>query len=576
MKLLRIQFVLSLLVGALFISSCGDDEVVTPTPATSSPISSFQYLVNETNFLEVTFSNFSQNADSYSWDFGDGNSSTEENPTHAYTEAGDYTVTLTASKGTEEATSNKTISIVDPNSAIKKLTGETSKVWKLSRNTAEEEYPCQVGPEDRSQIWWALGLNDPLGARVCLMEEEYIFSLNGLYNYDSKGSVFADFGVWNEDYAGQCVDATNPSQMSGPNGEDLSAWGSSEFTFEYNTSAATLTLNGLGAHVGLPKVGTDSEYATPQSSVTYNVVSLDTDGPVDKLVLETTIAGGYWRFFLVSYDNPADEPDLPGAPPTAGFTNEIDGSTVTFTNTSVNADSYMWDFGDGNTSNEESPVHTYANDGSYTVTMTATNTHGSTESTANVVISTSSVFSATTLYGDGTKSWKLAPQAAALAVGPAAGSADWWSNNEEDINVRSCAFDDEFTFDNAGNYNYVTNGDVWAEAYMGVDPPGCVDETTLSPNAAAWGAGMHTFTVTEETADAPAYVTVTGTGAFIGLAKAFNGGEYTVGPPTENGSVTYQVLSYVNDGTNEIMVLTIDISEGQAGGAFWTFTLVAQ
>jgi parallel beta-helix repeat protein len=42
---------------------------------------------------------------SYSWDFGDGTSSTEQNPTHTYAEAGTYTVTLTVTDGDSESSS---------------------------------------------------------------------------------------------------------------------------------------------------------------------------------------------------------------------------------------------------------------------------------------------------------------------------------------------------------------------------------------------------------------------------------------------------------------------------------------
>lgn len=45
---------------------------------------------------------------------------------------------------------------------------------------------------------------------------------------------------------------------------------------------------------------------------------------------------------------------------------------VHFTNTSFNAGSYTWDFGDGSpVSNDASPVHTYTSMGTYTVTLTA-------------------------------------------------------------------------------------------------------------------------------------------------------------------------------------------------------------
>ena len=62
--------------------------------------------------------------------------------------------------------------------------------------------------------------------------------------------------------------------------------------------------------------------------------------------------------------------------PTARFTYAVDedsGLMVTFTNASLNADTYSWGFGDGESSTETSPSHTYAADGTYDVTLTATN-----------------------------------------------------------------------------------------------------------------------------------------------------------------------------------------------------------
>lgn len=44
---------------------------------------------------------------------------------------------------------------------------------------------------------------------------------------------------------------------------------------------------------------------------------------------------------------------------------------VAFQNKSVHAEQYLWDFGDGTTSAEPDPVHTYNSSGNYTVTLTA-------------------------------------------------------------------------------------------------------------------------------------------------------------------------------------------------------------
>lgn len=88
-------------------------------------------------------------------------------------------------------------------------------------------------------------------------------------------------------------------------------------------------------------------------------------------------------FIFSSCDEGEDK--LPA--PEAGFTTAISGKTVTITNTSVAKEStYTWDFGDGGSSTDESPVYTYEANGSYVITLTATNESGSDESQAAVEI----------------------------------------------------------------------------------------------------------------------------------------------------------------------------------------------
>lgn len=59
----------------------------------------------------VSFTNMSPAFDSLLWDFGDGNQSTEQNPTHIYIASGEYTVSLTTTKCGKSKTETKTIQI---------------------------------------------------------------------------------------------------------------------------------------------------------------------------------------------------------------------------------------------------------------------------------------------------------------------------------------------------------------------------------------------------------------------------------------------------------------------------------
>ncbi|MBN2004714.1 MAG: S8 family serine peptidase [Anaerolineae bacterium] len=75
--------------------------------------------------------------------------------------------------------------------------------------------------------------------------------------------------------------------------------------------------------------------------------------------------------------------------PVAGFVSSspnLLGETTIFTNTSLHATSYFWDFGDGMTSNLENPTHLYTETGTYTVALNATNTAGDDQATGTIVI----------------------------------------------------------------------------------------------------------------------------------------------------------------------------------------------
>lgn len=80
-----------------------------------------------------------------------------------------------------------------------------------------------------------------------------------------------------------------------------------------------------------------------------------------------------------------------GQAPVAAFTASPNpaqvGQTVSFTNQSTNSPtSYSWAFGDGGTSTDTNPTHSYAAPGTYPVMLTATNSFGSSNAQVNVIV----------------------------------------------------------------------------------------------------------------------------------------------------------------------------------------------
>ncbi|MDX1477991.1 MAG: peptidylprolyl isomerase [Saprospiraceae bacterium] len=87
--------------------------------ACSAPKAGFQ-LTGDSNVapVEVAFTNTSEQAETYLWEFGDGTTSTEPSPKHRYRRSGAYTVRLKARKGNKENESTETIMINAPKTCL--------------------------------------------------------------------------------------------------------------------------------------------------------------------------------------------------------------------------------------------------------------------------------------------------------------------------------------------------------------------------------------------------------------------------------------------------------------------------
>ncbi len=105
----------------------------------------------------MQFTDLSKDATEWKWDLGDGSSSKKQNPTHAYSETGIYTVRLTASNSNGTDSQISTVNVVlkgSPTPSYAYITGlnsNTVSVFNTGNNTLAKTVP--VG-------------NDPMGVAI--------------------------------------------------------------------------------------------------------------------------------------------------------------------------------------------------------------------------------------------------------------------------------------------------------------------------------------------------------------------------------------------------------------------------
>ena len=148
--------------------------------------------------------------------------------------------------------------------------------------------------------------------------------------------------------------------------------------------------------------------------------------------------------------------------------------------------------------------------------------------------------------------WQLDPTAGSLAVGPNAGDLSWWSSNADTPAERACLFDDIYRFGVDGTFENVLGDQTWLEGWQeGQEGEGC--GAPIAPHDGS-NAASYTYTGTS--------VTVSGSGAFLGLAKVHNAGED--GAPAGD-TITYEVISV------DETYMTVHIN---FGGGVWAFRFI--
>ncbi|MEX1002797.1 MAG: PKD domain-containing protein [Crocinitomicaceae bacterium] len=300
------------------------------------------------------------NMSAWEWDFGDGNTSNAQNPSHAYASAGDYTVQLISHTDVGcSDTMTRDIHVENPPQAgITPLPG---------CNDLAVSFTNASDPE-ASGFWWDFGTGFPADTSV-LTNPSFTYGSYGSYTVTlvaQKGTscadtttinltlstITADFTAVDTTCTNVLVAYTDASFTTG--GGNVDSW-----QWDFDGAGSSTQQN--------PNIG----YTVP--------------GDFDIQLIATSDLG-----CVDSVTYPLHVQNAPIAQ--IGPTDFCSGLTVDFNNNSdPNASGFWWDFGTGNpadTSIVENPTFTYPGYGAYTVTLIAQKgTVCETNTTLNVTVS---------------------------------------------------------------------------------------------------------------------------------------------------------------------------------------------
>ncbi len=186
--------VLSLL---LVLSSCSsDDNAQTDSFPFSADI--FQ----STKGKKVAFQGLTHSATGWMWDFGDGNTSTQQNPVHTYNEAGYYTAVLTATDAGGTSITKQVALALDITPYVLLTGGATAtdgKTWKIASGHSDNDYfanadaelsPFEGAPNPLPAGIFGAGLGMPE-----VYEDDFTFYFDGSYGHDVKADGAAFSGL---------------------------------------------------------------------------------------------------------------------------------------------------------------------------------------------------------------------------------------------------------------------------------------------------------------------------------------------------------------------------------------------
>ncbi|AKB43540.1 PKD domain-containing protein [Methanosarcina vacuolata] len=311
--------------------------------------------------LTIQFNDISSyHPTSWEWDFGDNNTSTEQNLTHKYSKAGNYTVTLTASNVAGSNTTTK------ENISVNKTL--QTPVANFSSNVTSGKAPLSVKFTDKSTeipTKWNWSFGD--GKASTQQNPEHQYSKAGMYTVTFTASNAAGSNTTTkENYmkvTGKTVAnfTSNVTRSHVPLTVQFTDFSQNATGWNWDFGDGTSSSDQSPVHVYFP-------------AGTYNVnLTVTNENETDS------------KFATIVALGKKDNDHNPKILPVANFTsNLIEGPaplTVQFIALSQNATEWNWNFGDRTHSIVDNPIHEYSTPGNYTVALTASNAAGSNTTT---------------------------------------------------------------------------------------------------------------------------------------------------------------------------------------------------
>lgn len=171
--------IVALVMLTMFFLTCSSSDDV------NGPLADFQFLVEGT---QVTFNGTVANANTINWEFGDGSTSSEEDPVYAYAAAGEYTVVMTVTGPNGSFSETKTVIIEESLEIL--LTGGQAKPegksWRLKKAyTSGKE---GAGPVENKLSLFLPAFDNLLDAvgLGSAYEDTFTFVHDGTYKVDNK------------------------------------------------------------------------------------------------------------------------------------------------------------------------------------------------------------------------------------------------------------------------------------------------------------------------------------------------------------------------------------------------------